>query len=287
MTIVIDRHVILDVAEIFVDNLYIGGTLELDHSIASTIRLEVTNILVNSPDGGIDTFETAQFVHQSQDNGIQGRNFNEDNLPEWQFGRLIIGTEADPVPCGTTVSIVFSGAMGPDERPGWGAPSGSVPAGNKTLASYGRVSMIGCSSANNYIRLKTSAQAGDDKLFFEDGSIDWNIGDKIAISGSGVSDQETEYRTIVGISQVGHRISLDAPLKNLHVGYDDTAVTGSAFAQAAEVALLSKNIKIDGTAGSDGEKYGGRMLVAGSSFGSNVYRQVRNLKIQLNFHFKQ
>ena len=128
---------------------------------------------------------------------------------------------------------------------------------------------------------------GEVKLFFEDGSIDWNIGDKIAISGSGVSDQETEYRTIVGISQVGHRISLDAPLSNLHLGYDDTAVTGSAFAQAAEVALLSKNIKIDGTAGSDGEKYGGRMLVAGSSFGSNVYRQVRNLKIQLNFHFKQ
>ena len=121
--------------------------------------------------------------------------------------------------------------MGPDERPGWGAPSGSVPAGNKTLTSYGRVSMIGCGSENNYLRLKSSAQAGDDKLFFEVGAVDWAIGDQIAISGTGVSDQETEYKTIVGISQSGHRISLDSPLTNLHLGYDDTAVTGSAFAQ--------------------------------------------------------
>ena len=116
---------------------------------------------------------------------MKSRNANEDMLPEWQFGRFLIGSEADPVPCSTTVNIVFSGDVGVEDRQGWGAPAASVPIGNKTLTSYGRVSMVGCGPENNYVRLAQTARKGDNTLFFADGAVDgWKIGDKIAVSGN-------------------------------------------------------------------------------------------------------
>jgi hypothetical protein len=92
------------------------------------------------------------------------------------------------------------------------------------------------------------------------------------ISGTGLSEQDAEYFTIAGISLAKHRITIEETVEKIHLGYEDTEVVGSDFRQAAEVGLLSKNIKIDGSSGSDG-KYGGRMLIAGSSFNTEVYRQ--------------
>ena len=56
ITIVIDRHVMLDVANVYLDDLYIEGTLELDQSAADHFVIEVNNILVNTGHGGVENF---------------------------------------------------------------------------------------------------------------------------------------------------------------------------------------------------------------------------------------
>ena len=57
-----------------------------------------------------------------------------------------------------------------------------------------------------------------------------------------------------------------------HAGYQDNAVAGSTFANAAEVGLLTRNIKIDGSLEGVEEYYGGRVLVA-SGADDKIYRQ--------------
>ena len=91
ITIVIDRHVMLDLPNVYIDDLYIAGTLELDQSAGTDFVIEANNVLVNTGQGGIDNFD--EYTERRR------RSYNEDNLPEWQFGRFLIGTESTPIAC--------------------------------------------------------------------------------------------------------------------------------------------------------------------------------------------
>jgi len=266
ITIVHDRHVILDVANIYVDELYIEGTLEVDPASATDFNIEFHNMLINSAHGGINTFSVEQEIAIIEG---QARTVNENSLPEWQFGRLIVGTEDSPFPCDKSFTFTFAGAVGSEDRHGYGAGSDSVPLGNKTIASLGRLSLVGCEVPKNYFRLAATSQIGGNTLTLTAEPTGWKVGDSIFVTGTAWSDVEAESLTITDIT--GTVITVAETFAFQHLGTADTD-EGFGFKQAAEVGLLSKNIKIDGTSGSEGEKYGGRVLVTGAPFGE-IYRQ--------------
>jgi len=121
----------------------------------------------------------------------------------------------------------------------------------------GVLEMYGRKYAPTWTRLASSADAGVTELVLED-SINWEIGQEIAIVTTSWLDDpdvhQNEERSIVDVS--GKAITLDRPLTFAHYG-------GPEY--AAEVALLSRSIIIQGDETSDSTRYGGHtMCVTGS-----------------------
>ena len=276
VTIVTDRHVKINVADLYLDNLFVEGTLELDQSVANAFTINANSILVNTGYGGVDTFSTIQTLNAAAaaDSGGNRSNrlTNENSLPQWQFGRLLIGTEDTPIACDKTVTIKMTGDDAA-ARAGWGAMDGSVAVGNKTIAAFGRLSLVGCGSATNYITLLNNAAAGSNFIDVE-GTVptDWAVNSQVVIGASGAAETESEVMTISAVS--GNRITFTTNLAFAHAGSADNAVAGvtGAYANAAEVGLLTRNIKIDGTVTSGGSRFGGRVLVASAPM-SAIFRQ--------------
>ena len=146
----------------------------------------------------------------------------------------------------------------------------SVPIGNKTLASYGRLSMVGCGPSTNYIRIKNTGLAGSDTVTVDAVPVDWVAGMEVAISPSGPLELEFEKMTIQ--SATATQITFTGPLAFDHAGYEDSVVIGSTYANSAEIGLLTRNIKIDGSISGGDDIYGGRVLVA-SAPDMKIYRQ--------------
>ena len=197
------------------------------------------------------------------------RAINTDALPEWQFGRLLIGTEDAPIDCHRTVKIKMT-AHDASSREGWGAMSDSVPVGNKTIASMGGLSMVGCGSATNYMRIKNTAAAGSNSITVDAVPADWTVGMKVAVSPSG--PVELEYEMMEIASTTATTITFTSAFQFDHEGYEDTAIAGLVYSNAAEVGILTRNIKIDGSLDGDEDKYGGRVIVL-SAPNKKIYRQ--------------
>lgn len=100
----------------------------------------------------------------------------------------------------------------------------------------------------------------------DDGAVNWEIGDQIVIASSSYDYTEEDVRTITAIAENvdGTRtiLTLNEPLTNRHYGeietYGETTAEGTTAASQAyeidmraEVALLSRNVKIQGVASQD------------------------------------
>ena len=142
---------------------------------------------MNTGYGGIVDFDASQFIfEQTQQQGSRKRrSSNSGDLPEWQFGRFIIGTEGSPIACDKTVTIKLT-SEDASAREGWGAFSDSVPIGNKTFASMGQLSLVGSTCGQptdaNYLRLVNNAAAGDWSISVDSVPTSWTAGKKIVIS---------------------------------------------------------------------------------------------------------
>ena len=89
----------------------------------------------------------------------------------------------------------------------------------------------------------------------DDGTLNWEVGDKIVIAGNNHHRQE-EVRTITAVNDTGTEtiLTLDSPLENRHFGEIETYGNGTRtwdIDMRAEVALLSRNVKIKGTNAQD------------------------------------
>ena len=107
----------------------------------------------------------------------------------------------------------------------------------------------------------------------DDGSVNWEVGDQIVMASSSYDYTEEDVRTITAIIANGDgtsSLTLDEALTYRHYGeievYGETTAPGtSAASQAyeidmrAEVALLSRNLKVQGLASQDTDlKFGDR-----------------------------
>lgn len=90
---------------------------------------------------------------------------------------------------------------------------------------------------------------------------DWLVGNEIAVATTDFEHRHTEYFKI--ISKTGNSLTLNTTLNWEHLGLSDSTTTYNkkSVHQAAEVALLTRNIVIDGSGGSN-HKTGGRILIS-------------------------
>ena len=120
----------------------------------------------------------------------------------------------------------------------------------------GTVDMFG-SVRSSWTQLGASAPAGARSIELAE-DVDWRVGERIAIASTDYSSTHSEEATIVDVS--GRTITLDHPLRYGHFGelqrYGDTILD-----ERAEVALLSRNIVIQGAEDSVTDGFGGQMMI--------------------------
>ncbi|KAJ0003487.1 hypothetical protein NQD34_008585, partial [Periophthalmus magnuspinnatus] len=192
-------------------------------------------------------------------------------------GRLIAGSPESPFE--GELHIILRG----DHRTqDWPLPNGPN-LGSKALGVFGILELYGKPPNVYHTKLSASSAAGTNSVTLAK-AVDWQVGDEVAISTSSYDTWETEKRVISAVSDDRMVLTLDKPLTHTHIGETHSvAGTGYSYTLAADVALLSRNIKIIGEEYADmtKESFGARVLVGSFSFGGIDYKgkaQIRNVE---------
>jgi hypothetical protein len=137
-------------------------------------------------------------------------------------------------------------------------------------AGGGRLQFFGEDKVS-FTKLKTTANAGATQIIVEkeldrdfdgdidadDGEVNWEVGDQIVIASSTQDYSDEEVRTITNIVCMANGdvvITLDEALNNRHYGEIETYSNDTRswdIDMRAEVALLTRNVKIQGLASQD------------------------------------
>ncbi|WP_394202509.1 malectin domain-containing carbohydrate-binding protein [Marinagarivorans algicola] len=123
-----------------------------------------------------------------------------------------------------------------------------------------------------YTRLAATAPAGISDIYVRnivernydgeysaasDGLLNWAVGDQIVIASSSTDYSHEEVRTIVAVMDLGNtntQLTLNKPLEHRHFGEIETYGEGEnkrTIDMRAEVAILNRNVKIQGLASQD------------------------------------
>lgn len=121
---------------------------------------------------------------------------------------------------------------------------------------------------DSWTNLARTAEAGSNRLTVEE-QTGWEIGDQIAITSSDYEYEQDETFTITDVSVDGLTFTLDKPLVYMHYGETETESNGLVGAdfreweidERAQVALLSRNVKIQGDEDAHEDGYGGHTMV--------------------------
>lgn len=141
----------------------------------------------------------------------------------------------------------------------------------------------------SFTKLGQTAEAGANSIIVEnviernfdgttsaasDGQLNWEVGDQLVIASSTRDYSDQEVRTITALTDLGNgttRLTLDSVLSNRHYGEIETYDNGTrSIDLRAEVALLSRNVRIQGLASQDTDSnWGDRALFNTGSTGDH------------------
>ncbi|KAM7317037.1 hypothetical protein ACRRTK_023339 [Alexandromys fortis] len=190
-----------------------------------------------------------------------------------QGGRLIGGWEDNPFK--GELQIVLRGNH---STPEWAFPEGPNQ-GAKVLGVFGELDLHGLPHSIYKTKLSETAEAGSRILSLVD-AVDWQEGEDIVITTTSYDLHQTETRRIAKILH-GHKILvLNDSLSYTHLAErQQIPGTGQSYTLAADVGILSRNIKI---VGEDypvwsRESFGARVLVG--SFTGNMMTFKGNARI--------
>jgi hypothetical protein len=150
----------------------------------------------------------------------------------------------------------------------------------------GQMDFHGAPLSHSWVKLKTTAKAGESSVSLADAVQGWKIGDRILVTGTsprrtntgrGGSNVFTEERTVKFLE--GDRLTLNEPLKSEHLGEAE---------HHAEVANLSRNVIVESA---DPNGVRGHTMYHRWSVGSISYAEFRHLgkegvlgKYPLHYH---
>lgn len=198
--------------------------------------------------------------------------------------RLIIGQEDDPHPGNVLISL----------RGDWDSPDMPLNhgpnVGSKAIGVFGSLEMHGIPRDVYWTRLSRTTNIGDTTIELEDvvqkgEKGDWKQGDEIVIASTTFEPGQTEVAEIVSVTQ--NVVTLKTALKYKHTSYLHSLPDKRSYKMAAEVGLLTRNIKIEGADNPEGsiptQDFGCRVIV-GKTMANNV-EYIGKAKIE-NVEFK-
>jgi len=154
--------------------------------------------------------------------------------------------------------------------------------GRKGVGVTGSIDIFGKLFHHTWTRLAASAQLGDDRILLQE-DVNWEVGQQVLVVTTIWYDtpelHQNEVRTIKAID--GRRVQFTQPLKYFHYAGEE---------YQAEVALLSRNIVLQGDEKSEDKQFGGHLLMRGNHgriAGVRAYRmgQINRLaRYPIHFH---
>ncbi|XP_019623376.1 PREDICTED: fibrocystin-L-like [Branchiostoma belcheri] len=173
-----------------------------------------------------------------------------------QGGRLIIGWEDNPFQ--GMIQIILKGNHQTPDIP---LPNGPNM-GSKALGCFGGCDIHGKNRVVTFTRLAQTGNVGDSTITLVK-AVDWVAGDDIAIATTTFDVWQTETFRIVSVSEDTKTITLNGTLMYKHLGETLTLADNQTINMAAEVALLTRNVKIIGEDYDElfGESFGARVIV--------------------------
>ena len=173
---------------------------------------------------------------------------------EWIMlhGELEIGSEASPHTRKATITLTnnvkdedMSGTGGTNDR----SDRGIMLMGG-TLNLHG-------DRQNTWTKLARTADAGSNSIAVLNAA-GWRVGDEIVLASTDFDPRQAERRTIAAIR--GNTITLDKTLDFMHFGKITFDVD-----ERGEVAMLTRNIRIQASADAEQSFYGGHVMAMGAS----------------------
>ncbi|XP_073535878.1 fibrocystin-L [Phyllobates terribilis] len=225
------KWVIADIQVPSLNNLTIYGVLQM------------RNLTDNSTGLAVPTFKTT--VLNATYISIQG-------------GRLIGGTEDNPFQ--GELHIILRGNHSTPELP---LPDGPNQ-GSKVLGVFGQLDLHGLPRSVYRTKLANTVSAGS-QIINVTQPVDWKAGEDILITTTSYSAWQTETRNIIAVSSDKMTLTLNETLSFNHSANTyQVPNTTLNYTLAADVALLSRNIKIIGEdyPGWYSESFGARVLVS-------------------------
>jgi cell migration-inducing and hyaluronan-binding protein len=179
-------------------------------------------------------------------------SFADDNdvelTTEWVLlrGELQAGSERNPHPRNATITLTNNV---PDENINGMGDRGILIVGG-TLNLHG-------DRENAWTKLAETAEAGGTRIEVIDAS-EWRVGDEIVLASTDFNPRQAERRHISRIR--GNVITLDQPLDYMHFGEITFDVD-----ERGEVGLLTRNIKVQGSADAEDTYFGGHIMAMDGS----------------------
>ncbi|XP_064635838.1 fibrocystin-L-like [Lineus longissimus] len=186
-------------------------------------------------------------------------------------GRLIAGYTASGEHMQGQVTIELRGDHNTPDMPLPGGPN----MGAKALGIFGGLDLHGKPRSLTWTKLAVTANQGDNEIQIADAH-DWQVGEDIVIAPTGFEASECETARITGVS--GQTITLNKTLTHNHLVKEVTSPElvskNKTFTMAAEVGLLSRNVKVVGedynTIKQDA--FGARVIMGTYSMLDQIYR---------------
>jgi cell migration-inducing and hyaluronan-binding protein len=168
---------------------------------------------------------------------------------EWIMlhGELQIGTEASPHTRKATITFTDN-VKGEDVMAGMGDRGIMISGG--TLNLHG-------DRTHTWTKLARTAEAGSTSIEVLNAA-GWRVGDEIVLASTDYDPRQAERRTIAALR--GNKITLDKKLDYMHFGKITFDVD-----ERGEVALLTRNIKIQASADAEQSYFGGHIMAMPSS----------------------
>ena len=165
-------------------------------------------------------------------------------------GNIIIGTPKKPIT--SKITITLYGKKNDKQLPMYG---------NKMMAVHqGVLDIHGVKRNPTFTLLSETANIGAKTIKLKQ-SVDWKVGEEIVIASTDYEHLNSETRFIKEVVN-SKTLVLDAPLQFKHYSAIET-YDGEQFPMECEVGLLTRNILIKGDSTSEGDRYGGHVMVHG------------------------
>lgn len=161
-------------------------------------------------------------------------------------GKMEVGTEEDPYE--SRAKIILTGSDRDQDIMKMGAKLIGVMGG--TLDVHGEENRDG------WTKLSRTAAKGQNRITLENDP-GWRVGDEVVIASTDYDFRQAEEARITAVS--GNTFTLDRNLTNTHFGVDQN-FAGRTVDERAEVALLNRNVTIEGEKSSSADGFGGQIM---------------------------